>query len=114
MREVAQQNGDKTFIYSKVGKRTDIRARMFAPHHWNSETLPPAAPMSRGGTYLHKLQRAGLRSRKHRARCVWRWEADLLQAEAEKKNGTVTATYIGGRCAPMMWNDRTGLMLRSD
>jgi trans-2,3-dihydro-3-hydroxyanthranilate isomerase len=26
----------------------------------------------------------------------------LLQAEAEKKNGTVTATYIGGRCVPVM------------
>ena len=26
----------------------------------------------------------------------------LLEAEAEKKDGTVTATYIGGRCVPVM------------
>ena len=26
----------------------------------------------------------------------------LLQASAEKKEGTVVATYIGGRCVPMM------------
>jgi hypothetical protein len=26
----------------------------------------------------------------------------LLQAEAEKKDGVVTATYIGGRCVPVM------------
>jgi trans-2,3-dihydro-3-hydroxyanthranilate isomerase len=26
----------------------------------------------------------------------------LLQAEAEKNNGTVTATYIGGRCVAVM------------
>ena len=25
----------------------------------------------------------------------------LLQAEAEKKEGIVTATYIGGRCVPV-------------
>ena len=26
----------------------------------------------------------------------------ILKASAEKKAGTVTATYIGGRCVPMM------------
>jgi trans-2,3-dihydro-3-hydroxyanthranilate isomerase len=26
----------------------------------------------------------------------------LLQAEAEKRGGVVTATFIGGRCAPVM------------
>ena len=26
----------------------------------------------------------------------------ILEASAEKKAGTVTATYIGGRCVPMM------------
>jgi trans-2,3-dihydro-3-hydroxyanthranilate isomerase len=26
----------------------------------------------------------------------------ILQAEAEKKNGIVTATFIGGRCVPVM------------
>ena len=26
----------------------------------------------------------------------------VLQASAEKKDGTVVATYIGGRCKPMM------------
>jgi trans-2,3-dihydro-3-hydroxyanthranilate isomerase len=26
----------------------------------------------------------------------------ILEAAAEKKAGTVTATYIGGRCVPMM------------
>ena len=26
----------------------------------------------------------------------------LLMAEAEKKDGSVTATYIGGRCVPVM------------
>ena len=26
----------------------------------------------------------------------------LLEASAEKKAGQVTATYIGGRCVPMM------------
>ena len=26
----------------------------------------------------------------------------LLKADAEKQNGTVTATYIGGRCVPVM------------
>jgi trans-2,3-dihydro-3-hydroxyanthranilate isomerase len=26
----------------------------------------------------------------------------ILQAQAEKKNGAVTATWIGGRCVPVM------------
>jgi trans-2,3-dihydro-3-hydroxyanthranilate isomerase len=26
----------------------------------------------------------------------------MLQAEAEKKDGVVTATFIGGRCTPVM------------
>ena len=26
----------------------------------------------------------------------------ILEATAEKKAGTVTATYIGGRCVPML------------
>jgi trans-2,3-dihydro-3-hydroxyanthranilate isomerase len=26
----------------------------------------------------------------------------LLEASAEKKDGTVVATYIGGRCVPML------------
>ena len=36
----------------------------------------------------------------HRARCG-DGTAELLQAEAEKKEGIVTATYIGGRCVPV-------------
>jgi len=104
MREVAQQPATSILIYTQVAESgLDIRARMFAPHHGIPEDpATGSANVALVGLLAKLRPEADLRISKSIAQGVEMGRPSLLQAEAEKKNGTVTATYIGGRCVPMM------------
>jgi trans-2,3-dihydro-3-hydroxyanthranilate isomerase len=103
MREVAQQPATSILIYTQVTESGfDIRARMFAPHGIPEDPATGSANVALMGLLAKLRPEADLLMSKSIAQGVEMGRPSLLQAEAEKKNGTVTATYIGGRCVPMM------------
>jgi trans-2,3-dihydro-3-hydroxyanthranilate isomerase len=104
MREVAQQPATSILIYTQVSESgLDIRARMFAPHHGIPEDpATGSANVALVGLLASLRPERDLQISKAIAQGVEMGRASLLQAEAEKKDGVVTATYIGGRCVPMM------------
>ena len=76
---------------------------MFAPHHGIPEDpATGSANVALIGLLAKLRPEPDLRISKTIAQGVEMGRPSLLQAEAEKKNGTVTATYIGGRCVPVM------------
>jgi trans-2,3-dihydro-3-hydroxyanthranilate isomerase len=81
----------------------DIRARMFAPHRGIPEDPATGSANVALVGLLAKLHPApDLRMTKIIAQGVEMGRPSLLEAMAEKKSGEVTATYIGGRCVPVM------------
>lgn len=103
-REVSRQPATSLLIYTRVEESgLDIRARMFAPHHGIPEDpATGSANVALIGLLATLQPDPDLRISKTIAQGVEMGRPSLLQAEAEKKNGTVTATYIGGRCVPVM------------
>ena len=76
---------------------------MFAPHHGIPEDpATGSANVALVGLLAKLRPEADLLMSKIIAQGVEMGRPSLLQAEAEKKNDTVIATYIGGRCVPMM------------
>jgi trans-2,3-dihydro-3-hydroxyanthranilate isomerase len=104
MREVAQQPATSILIYTQVSESgLDIRARMFAPHHGIPEDpATGSANVALVGLLASLRPERDLQISKAIAQGVEIGRASLLQAEAEKNDGVVTATYIGGRCVPVM------------
>jgi len=104
MREVSKQPATSLMIYTQVEESgLDIRARMFAPHHGIPEDpATGSANVALIGLLAHLRPESDLRISKTIAQGVEMGRPSVLQAEAEKKRGTVTATYIGGRCVPVM------------
>jgi trans-2,3-dihydro-3-hydroxyanthranilate isomerase len=104
MRGIASQPATSLLIYTQVEESgLDIRARMFAPHHGIPEDpATGSANVALIGLMAKLRPEADLRISKTIAQGVEMGRPSLLQAEAEKKEGIVTATYIGGRCVPMM------------
>jgi trans-2,3-dihydro-3-hydroxyanthranilate isomerase len=104
MREISRLPVTSIFIYAHVAEDgLDIRARMFAPHHGIPEDpATGSANVALIGLLAHLRSEADLRISKTIAQGVEMGRPSLLHAEAEKNNGTVTATYIGGRCVPVM------------
>jgi trans-2,3-dihydro-3-hydroxyanthranilate isomerase len=104
MREVAEQPATSILIYTQVAESgLDIRARMFAPHHGIPEDpATGSANVALVGLLAKLRPEPDLRISKTIAQGVEMGRPSLLQAEADKKSGTVTATYIGGRCVPVM------------
>ena len=102
--EVARQPATSIFIYTQVSEdKLDIRARMFAPHHGIPEDpATGSANVALIGLLAHLRPERDLQLTKTIAQGVEMGRPSLLQAEAEKKDGVVTATYIGGACVPMM------------
>jgi len=102
--EVSKQPATSIFIYANVGEGDiDIRARMFAPHHGIAEDpATGSANVALIGLLAKLRPEANLQLAKTIAQGVEMNRPSILQAEAEKKDGTVTATYIGGRCTPVM------------
>ncbi|MDE1936378.1 PhzF family phenazine biosynthesis protein [Bradyrhizobium sp.] len=104
MREVAKQPATSIFIYTQVAEDgLDIRARMFAPHHGIPEDpATGSANVALIGLLAHLRAERDLHLSKTIAQGVEMGRPSVLKAEAEKKDGVVTATYIGGRCVPVM------------
>jgi trans-2,3-dihydro-3-hydroxyanthranilate isomerase len=104
MRDVSREPVTSVLIYTQVSEdRLDIRARMFAPHHGIPEDpATGSANVALIGLLAHLRPERDLHLSKSIAQGVEMGRPSLLQAEAEKKDGVVTATYIGGRCVPVM------------
>jgi trans-2,3-dihydro-3-hydroxyanthranilate isomerase len=104
MREISKQPATSLLIYTQVEEGgIDIRARMFAPHHGIPEDpATGSANVALIGLLAKLRPEPDLRLSKTIAQGVEMGRPSLLEAEAEKHNGTVTATYIGGRCMPVM------------
>ena len=103
-REVSKLPVTSILIYTQVEESgLDIRARMFAPHHGIPEDpATGSANVALVGLLAKLRPEPDLRLSKTIAQGVEMGRPSLLQAEAEKKSGVVTATYIGGRCVPVM------------
>jgi trans-2,3-dihydro-3-hydroxyanthranilate isomerase len=104
MREVTKHPVTSIFIYTQVSESDlDIRARMFAPHHGIPEDpATGSANVALIGLLAHIRPERQLQLSKTIAQGVEMGRPSLLKAEAEKKDGVVTATYIGGACVPVM------------
>jgi trans-2,3-dihydro-3-hydroxyanthranilate isomerase len=104
MREISKLPVTSLFIYTQVEESgLDIRARMFAPHHGIPEDpATGSANVALIGLLAKLRAEPELRLSKAIAQGVEMGRPSLLQAEAEKYNGIVSATYIGGRCVPVM------------
>jgi len=103
-REVSKQPATSILIYTQVGEDgPDIRARMFAPHHGIPEDpATGSANVALIGLLAKLRPEADLQLRKTIAQGVEMGRPSFLQADAEKKDGVVTATYIGGQCVSVM------------
>ncbi len=103
-RDISKLPVTSLFIYTQVAESgLDIRARMFAPHHGIPEDpATGSANVALIGLLAQLRPEADLKISKTIAQGVEMGRPSLLQAEAEKKSGKVTATYIGGRCVPVM------------
>jgi trans-2,3-dihydro-3-hydroxyanthranilate isomerase len=81
----------------------DIQTRMFAPLHGIPEDpATGSANVALIGLLAHLRPEADLALSKTIGQGFDMGRPSLLAASAEKKDGRVTATYIGGRCVPMM------------
>jgi trans-2,3-dihydro-3-hydroxyanthranilate isomerase len=102
--DIAKLPVTSLFIYSQVSENDiDIRARMFAPHHGIPEDpATGSANVALIGLLASLRPERDLQMSKTIAQGVEMGRPSILQAEAEKKDGVVTATLIGGRCVPVM------------
>jgi trans-2,3-dihydro-3-hydroxyanthranilate isomerase len=81
----------------------DIQCRMFAPRHGIYEDpATGSANVALIGLLAALRPEPDLRLEKRIAQGVDMGRPSLLEARAEKSAGTVTATYVGGTCVPMM------------
>ncbi|MDP1883321.1 MAG: PhzF family phenazine biosynthesis isomerase, partial [Bradyrhizobium sp.] len=102
--EVSKQPAVSIMLYAQVHEADiDVRARMFAPHlNIPEDPATGAANVALIGLLASLRPEANLSLSKTIAQGVEMGRPSILQAEAEKNDGTVTATYIGGRCVPVM------------
>lgn len=102
--EIARQPAVSILLYTQVHEGDiDIRARMFAPlHNIPEDPATGSANVALIGLLASLRPEANLSLSKTIAQGVEMGRPSILQAQAEKKNGVVTATYIGGRCVPVM------------
>lgn len=102
--EVSKQPAVSIMLYTQVHEAgIDIRARMFAPHlNIPEDPATGAANVALIGLLAHLRPEATLSLSKTIAQGVEMGRPSILQAQADKNSGTVTATYIGGRCIPVM------------
>jgi trans-2,3-dihydro-3-hydroxyanthranilate isomerase len=102
--EVVRHPAVSILIYTQVDDGgIDIRARMFAPHvNIPEDPATGSANVALIGLLAKLRPEANLSLAKTIAQGVEMGRPSILQAEAEKKNGIVIATFIGGRCVPVM------------
>lgn len=81
----------------------DVQSRMFAPEHGIPEDpATGGANVALIGLLAHHRPEADLVLAKTIGQGFDMGRPSILRASAEKKAGKVVATYIGGRCMPMM------------
>jgi trans-2,3-dihydro-3-hydroxyanthranilate isomerase len=102
--EVTQQPAVSIMIYTQLNEGgVDIQARMFAPHlNIPEDPATGSANVALIGLLARLRPEANLSLSKTIAQGVEMGRPSLLDAHAEKQDGTVIATYIGGRCVPVM------------
>ena len=102
--EVSKYPATSTLIYTQVDEGViDVRARMFAPHRGIAEDpATGSANVALIGLLAKLRPEQNLHLAKTIAQGVEMGRPSTLLAEADKKEGIVTATYIGGRCVPVM------------
>ncbi len=94
--------GIHLYVQAKEGD-IDIQSRMFAPEHGIPEDpATGGANVALIGLLAHLRPEADLVLGKTIGQGFDMGRPSILQASAEKKAGKVVATYIGGRCMPMM------------
>ena len=103
-REVAKHPATSILLYTQVdGHDIDIRARMFAPQHGIPEDpATGSANVALIGLLAKLRPEPDLQLSKTIAQGVEMGRPSMLYAEAEKRGGIVTATFIGGRCVAVM------------
>jgi trans-2,3-dihydro-3-hydroxyanthranilate isomerase len=103
-REVARLPVTSILIYVPVDEPDlDIRARMFAPqHNIPEDPATGSANVALIGLLAQLASQPTLTLTRRIAQGVEMGRPSLLQAEASKQDGVVTATSIGGGCVPVM------------
>jgi trans-2,3-dihydro-3-hydroxyanthranilate isomerase len=102
--EVTKHPAVSIMLYTQVDEGDiDIRARMFAPHlNIPEDPATGSANVALIGLLAKLRSEPNLSLSKTIAQGVEMGRPSMLRAEAEKQNGVVTATFIGGRCVPVM------------
>ena len=102
--EVSKLPVTSIMIYTQVSESgLDIRSRMFAPHHGIPEDpATGSANVALIGLLTSLRPERDLRLTKTIAQGVEMGRPSLLQADAEKRDGVVSATYFAGRCVAVM------------
>ncbi len=102
--EVTKHPAVSIMIYARVDEGDiDIRARMFAPHqNIPEDPATGSANVALIGLLAKLRPEPNLSLSKTIAQGVEMGRPSLLTAHAEKQDGAVTATFIGGRCVPVM------------
>jgi trans-2,3-dihydro-3-hydroxyanthranilate isomerase len=103
-RDIVNRGTTGILIYAGVDDQDiSIRARMFAPLKGIPEDpATGSANVALIGLLAKLRTEPDLQLSKTIAQGVEMGRPSLLYAEAEKHGGIVTATYIGGRCVPVM------------
>jgi trans-2,3-dihydro-3-hydroxyanthranilate isomerase len=103
-RDIVNRGTTGILIYIKVDDPDiNVRARMFAPLKGIPEDpATGSANVALIGLLAKLKPESDLQLSKTIAQGVEMGRPSLLEAEAEKRGGVVTATYIGGRCVPVM------------
>ena len=94
--------GIHLYVQEKDGT-IDVHTRMFAPEHGIPEDpATGAANVALIGVLAHHRPEAEVTLSKTIGQGFDMGRPSILEASAEKKSGKVVATYIGGRCVPVM------------
>jgi trans-2,3-dihydro-3-hydroxyanthranilate isomerase len=102
--DIARQAAVSILLYVQVDETEfDIRARMFAPlHNIPEDPATGSAAVALVGLLAQLRPEPELVLSKRIAQGVEMGRPSLLSAVAEKQSGIVAATYVGGRCVPVM------------
>jgi trans-2,3-dihydro-3-hydroxyanthranilate isomerase len=103
-RDIVNRGTTGILIYTQVDDHDiNIRARMFAPLKGIPEDpATGSANVALIGLLAKLRPEPELQLSKTIAQGVEMGRPSLLEAHAEKRGGVVTATFIGGRCVPVM------------
>jgi trans-2,3-dihydro-3-hydroxyanthranilate isomerase len=103
-RDIVNRGTTGILIYTQVDDHDiNIRARMFAPLKGIPEDpATGSANVALIGLLAKLRSEPDLQLSKTIAQGVEMGRPSLLEARAEKRGGVVTATFIGGRCVPVM------------